>query len=157
MPYKLLLYRGWKNSDPEFDDKHRFVYLAENKPGEPAAGDCFVRLEEIHKRMNANAIEYHHDCEAAILHRQVHDNLHNGGNKIMDEAYEARKVLQQQGLWLLRFRCWAVEGFPSEKHELDLWNRLFENVSTFNDQLAHFEMFKVWAGKSLIFPNPIVN
>ncbi|CAJ0550009.1 Ff.00g099390.m01.CDS01 [Fusarium sp. VM40] len=145
MPYKLLLYRGWKNSDLEFDDKHRFIYLAENKPGEPAAGNCFVRLEEIYKRMNANAIEYHDDCAGAILHRQVHNNLHNGGDKIMDEAYEKRNELQQQGLWLLRFRCWAVEGFQSEKHELDLWNRLFENVFTSNDQLAHFEVFTVWA------------
>ncbi|KAH6950257.1 hypothetical protein DER45DRAFT_623778 [Fusarium avenaceum] len=144
MPYKLLLYRGWKNSYPEFDDKHRFVYLAENKPEEPAVGDCFVRLEEIHKRMNGN--EYRDDCAGAILHRRVNYILDNGKTvKEWDEAYEERKRLQEQGLWLLRFRCWAVEGFPSEKHELDLWNRLFGNVFPANDPLDHLEVFTIWA------------
>lgn len=147
MPYKLLLYRGWINDDAERDDGHRFVYLAQNKPEEPAVGDCFVRLEEIHKRMSGDSADYVADCAVAISQREILYNLHNGDNVKMAEAQAERDELIRQGRWLLRFRCWAVEGLPSVNHELLLCSRLFEDVFPQNDMYDHFKVFGVWAGE----------
>ncbi|KAF5563689.1 hypothetical protein FPHYL_5087 [Fusarium phyllophilum] len=145
IPYKLLLYRGWYNDYPEHDDRHRFVYLAENKPEEPAVGDCFVRLEDIHKRMNGTSTDYTADCAVAISQRGILYYLHNGDDDQMAEAQVERDALIQQGKWLLRFRCWAVDGLPSVNHELLLCNRLFEDVFEKNDMYDHFQVFGVWA------------
>ncbi|KAF4957944.1 hypothetical protein FGADI_2773 [Fusarium gaditjirri] len=119
-PYKLLLYRGRFNNDPEKDDKHRFIYLAQNKPGDPLVGDCFIRLEEVHNRMRGDKTPYVQDCQTAI-----------------DSATNNRRSLN--------FRCWAVEGKACYTHELELFEKLFSKISNQNKTSDHIEEFRVWA------------
>ncbi|KAF5715408.1 hypothetical protein FMUND_6890 [Fusarium mundagurra] len=146
MPYKLLLYKGRDNEDPGYDDRHRFVYLAENKPGEPAVGDCFVRLEEIHERMKGEATDYIDDCAMYNEREEVLHALTTAKDKAKkEEALEDCKRLQRQGKWGLRFRCWTVEGNECAESENRLRNRLFTNVYPANDKWDHFDVFRVWA------------
>ncbi|KAG4280470.1 hypothetical protein FPRO06_11803 [Fusarium proliferatum] len=142
MPYKLLLYKGRDNADPAYDDRHRFVYLAENKPGEPAVGDCFIRLEEIHKRMKGTATDYTADCARYNMREAVIHDLTWGDQK---KAKESRRKLQRDGKWILRFRCWTVYGNECDESENRLRNRLFKTVYRANDYWDHFDVFRVWA------------
>ncbi|KAL5605755.1 hypothetical protein FOVSG1_005902 [Fusarium oxysporum f. sp. vasinfectum] len=119
-PYKLLLYRGRFNNDPEKDDKHRFIYLAQNKPGDPVVGDCFIRLEEVHNRMRGDKAPYVQDCQTAI--QSATNNQRS-----------------------LNFRCWTVGGKACYTHELELFHKLFSNVSDQNKISDHIEEFRVWA------------
>ncbi|KAG5757317.1 hypothetical protein H9Q70_000168 [Fusarium xylarioides] len=95
--------------------------------------------------MNGTSTDYTADCAVAISQRKVLYYLHNGDDDQMAEAQVERDALIQQGKWLLRFRCWALDGLPSENHELLLCNRLFEDVFGKNDMYDHFQVFGVWA------------
>ncbi|CVK98182.1 uncharacterized protein FMAN_12251 [Fusarium mangiferae] len=142
MPYKLLLYRGYFRKSPDHDDEHRFIYLAD-----PDAGDCFIRLEEIHNRMKGIERAYFEDGKAAIMRRNALEVARSGNaraKKEVPENPEKPKKPHELGQ-LLRFRCWAVEGFPCTTHELKLSNRLFHNLFDANDKWDHLDMFKVWA------------
>ncbi|KAF5645948.1 uncharacterized protein FTJAE_2378 [Fusarium tjaetaba] len=149
-PYKLLLYKGRYNADTGYDDRHRFVYLAENKPKEPAVGDCFIRLEEIHKRMNGTEAEYIEDCkrhnswDAAV--RAASPLSLSKLNKLQKlRAKEELTRATLDGKWTLRFRCWTVDGKECEESEKRLRNRLFNDVFPANDERDHIAVFKVWA------------
>ncbi|KAG5788906.1 hypothetical protein H9Q69_012030 [Fusarium xylarioides] len=144
-PYKLLLYRGRKNDNPDDDDNHRFVYLAENKPNEMKVGDCFIRLEEVHNRMRGDAAPFIEDCELAVQY--ANQKIIIDGNGLQGERDIARanvEQLRQQFGGLLRFRCWTVEGQQSYSDEDTLCQKLFDNVhgTTTRD---HLELFRVWA------------
>ncbi|KAF4437590.1 hypothetical protein FACUT_5522 [Fusarium acutatum] len=145
VPYKLLLYRGWDNQNPESDDRQRFVYLAENKPTEPAVGDCLVRLEEIHKRMKGDAADYAADCAVYNTREEVLEALTFGNREQKRTANERRTELQRQGKWTLRFRCWTVEGKECAESEKRLRDRLFKTVYPANNEWDHLDVFKVWA------------
>ncbi|KAK2671308.1 hypothetical protein RAB80_013730 [Fusarium oxysporum f. sp. vasinfectum] len=144
-PYKLLQYRGRRNDQPNEDDGHRFIYLAQNKPGEPVVGDCFIRLEEVHNRMRGDVAPYELDCQLAL----DYDNLLAIGR---EGSYEERMAaenkynkLQQQWGGLLRFRCWTVRGVPCSTHENELGKKLFHNFPGKETADEHIELFRVWA------------
>ncbi|KAH7473649.1 hypothetical protein FOMA001_g12660 [Fusarium oxysporum f. sp. matthiolae] len=145
-PYKLLVYRGRFNNDPERDDNHRFVYLAQNKPREPAVGDCFIRLEEVHHRMRGDPDFYYDDCSVAINRARILRNIAKGTSKQQREgAKQEYEQTQRQGRSLLTFRCWTVEGIQCSTSEKNLAARLFKNLSSDNDDLDHVQVFRVWA------------
>ncbi|RKL39835.1 hypothetical protein BFJ72_g6562 [Fusarium proliferatum] len=150
--YKLLLYKGRDNANPTYDDRHRFVYLAENKPREPLVGDCFVRLEEIHKRMKGTATEYTEDCarynerEKLTRDRPLRSKL-SPLQKV--RAAQKEMKLRRDGNWTLRFRCWTVDGKECTESESRLRNRLFDDVFPANNKEDHLAVFKVWAGNSM--------
>lgn len=150
MPYKLLLYRGYFKDEPERDDGHRFIYLAEHKPAEPDVGDCFIRLEEIHNHMKGVDWAYFKDCEAVIMRRNVRKVARSGNSKAKKEVPEQPEKTPKLGQ-SLRFRCWGVDGFPCTTSELNLSNRVFHNLFDANDKWDHLDVFKVWAGKSSIW------
>ncbi|KLO80871.1 Uncharacterized protein LW93_9116 [Fusarium fujikuroi] len=148
VPYKLLLYKGRRNSNTGYNDGHRFVYLAENKPKEPAVGDCFIRLEEIHKRMKGTATDYIDDCAVYNTRQAVLQALRSKDKAEREKAAKTKQRLQRQGKWTLRFRCWTVDGKECAESERNLRDRLFHKVYAANDKYDHFDVFKVWAGKS---------
>ncbi|KAM0547504.1 hypothetical protein ACHAPJ_010377 [Fusarium lateritium] len=147
VPYKLLLYKGRDNANQLYDDRHRFVYLAENKPGEPAVGDCFIRLEEIHERMKGEEADYIDDCamwneREEVLHALTIAN----DNAKKEKALEDCENLKRKGKWGLRFRCWTIEGNECAESEKRLRDRLFtNNVYPANDKWDHLDVFRVWA------------
>jgi hypothetical protein len=148
------MYRGRFNNEPEKDDNHRFVYLAQNKPGEPLVGDCFIRLEEIHNRMRGIAAHYIDDCDVAVTRAKIIYALNHGTQDEQNEALMRQDQLQQEGRPFLTFRCWAVEGFECVAHERELFNRLFAYIGPDNTVWDHFEVFRVWSGKSRLCLEP---
>lgn len=130
------------------------MYLAENKPKEPAVGDCFIRLEEIHKRMQGTTAEYIDDCEVYNGRQAALQSLRSKDKAEMEKGAKKRQRLQRQGKWTLRFRCWSVDGKECDESERNLRDRLFHNVYAANDKWDHFDVFKVWAGKSHIHLQP---
>ncbi|SCV42161.1 uncharacterized protein FFB14_07650 [Fusarium fujikuroi] len=154
VPYKLLLYKGRNNANTGYNDGHRFVYLAENKPKEPAVGDCFIRLEEIHKRMKGTETDYIDDCAVYNARQAVLQALRSKDKAEREKAAKTKQRLQRQGKWTLRFRCWTVDGKECAESERSLRDRLFHKVYAANDKYDHFDVFKVWAGKSHIHLQP---
>ncbi|ENH70711.1 hypothetical protein FOC1_g10005009 [Fusarium oxysporum f. sp. cubense race 1] len=144
-PYKLLLYRGRFNNDPEKDDKHRFIYLAQTKSGDTLVGDCFIRLEEVHNRMRGDLDPYIEDCKTALecaRHLNIIENS-NGLEKL--KAQKAYNKFRRKLDGVLRFRCWAVEGVASSPHEQNLCIKLFYKVNGKKAVRDHIEEFRVWA------------
>ncbi|RKK74302.1 hypothetical protein BFJ69_g8582 [Fusarium oxysporum] len=144
-PYKLLLYRGRLNDHPIYDDGHRFIYLAQNKPGDRSVGDCFIRLEEVHNRMRGDVNPYVDDCDIALQRASHLNNIQNSnGQQNLNARAEYDEFLRFLD-GVLRFRCWSVHGAVSYGHEEELCNILFYNVKGENPQSDHIEEFRVWA------------
>ncbi|KAI7764938.1 hypothetical protein LZL87_005651 [Fusarium oxysporum] len=144
-PYKLLLYRGRLNAQPQSDDNHRFVYLAPSKPGEPQVGDCFIRLEEIHKRMKGESSDYEQDYTLAIEYATILKAIQRA-TTVEERQYAENRysaLLNDRG-GLLRFRCWTVAGVPSAEDENRLSGKLFGSIRN-QQQDDCIEVFRVWA------------
>lgn len=148
-PYKLLLYRGRFRAQPLFDDQHRFVYLAPSKPESgQQVGDCFIRLEEIHNRMNGESGDYEQDYVLYMKYRMIRRAIAIPSTKKLKQARERKfSSLYNEMGGLLRFRCWTVAGAPSTVDEERLSTKLFGAMSYIpHDDCV--ELFRVWAGKS---------
>ncbi|SCO56415.1 uncharacterized protein FFMR_13571 [Fusarium fujikuroi] len=134
-----------KNAQPDEDDHHRFVYLAENKPNEMKVGDCFIRFEEVHNRMRGDVAPFMDDCELAVEYATQNRIINGNGLQAEKDAASARiQELRQQFGGLLRFRCWTVEGQQSYADEDTLCQKLFDNVQGMTTR-DHLELFRVWA------------
>ncbi|KAF5625565.1 hypothetical protein F25303_11297 [Fusarium sp. NRRL 25303] len=146
-PYKLLLYRGRFKDRPLFDDDHRFVYLAPSKPdGGQQVGDCFIRLEEIHNRMNGQSGDYEQDYELYMKYRDIRRAIaRSSTNKLRKRREDEFAALQNDRGGLLRFRCWTVAGVPSTVDENRLSTKLFGSMSHIFKQDDCIELFRVWA------------
>ncbi|KAI1055803.1 hypothetical protein LB506_009203 [Fusarium annulatum] len=172
--YKLLHYRGRFNDQPDKDDFHRYIYLAQNKPGEPEVGDCFIRLEEVHNRMRGDVGPYELDCKLAHKYDEAMRGAQKGSfaQKTLAETDYVKLWNEHNGL--LRFRCWNVRGAPCSVHEKKLCQKLFQRFlgkktidgyiegeaiqeetvigeqQAIDEQKAigeHIELFRVWSGK----------
>ncbi|RBA19845.1 hypothetical protein FPRO05_09145 [Fusarium proliferatum] len=144
-PYKMLLYRGRLNDQPHSDDRHRFVYLAPSKPNEPQVGDCFIRLEEIHKRMRGDSLPYEADYELAIAYDTLLRTIQRPSTQeAADEAQFRYNALLNERGGRLRFRCWTVAGAPSPEDENRLSEKLFGSMY-YRAQEDCLEVFRVWA------------
>ncbi|KAF5566289.1 hypothetical protein FNAPI_1206 [Fusarium napiforme] len=144
-PYKMLLYRGRRNDQPLTDDGHRFVYLAPSKSNEQTVGDCFIRLEEIHKRMIGDSLPYEEDYQLAIEYETLLRTMQRP--KSQQEANDANfryNFLLNECGGRLRFRCWTVAGAPSTEDENRLSEKLYRWIF-YKPQEDCLEMFRVWA------------
>ncbi|KAG5788907.1 hypothetical protein H9Q69_012031 [Fusarium xylarioides] len=127
-----------------YDDRHRFVYLAQNKPKEPAVGDCFIRLEVIHKRMVFRDPDiYIDDCNAAMTLLTIKNAPQTGVGR--ENANKEYREAQRRGRTLLTFRCWSVEGVQCATLERYLYDRLFPKGDCGNTRFHLLRMFYIWA------------
>ncbi|KAF5701765.1 hypothetical protein FGLOB1_10000 [Fusarium globosum] len=145
-PYKMLLYRGRSKTQPLLDDNHRFVYLAPSNPNESQVGDCFIRLEEIHKRMNGQSGDYEQDYELHVENAKIlRDIAYAPTSDFKQDAENRLAALRNDRGGLLRFRCWTVTGVPSAEDEERLSRKLFWSMSGYQHDDC-VELFRVWAG-----------